>query len=144
MHTSLFYMYMHQLWVYVFGIHSCGDNNVTMYCWPETLAKQGSDEVITCLQHFLSQLPTSVTTSLHLFRMDVHVVGRTVCLVTEGNTSSSLRSFLSTQWPWLAKLKLANGKTNECTCRSRALGIVSPRRLCQLMFRSLQALHSLN
>ena len=38
--------YMHQLWVYVFGVHSCGDNNVAMYCWPETLAKRGSDEVM--------------------------------------------------------------------------------------------------
>ena len=33
-----------------------------MYCWPETIAKRGSDEVISCLQHFASQLPTCVTT----------------------------------------------------------------------------------
>lgn len=33
--------YMQQLWVHVFGIHNCGDD-VTMYCWPETVAKRGS------------------------------------------------------------------------------------------------------
>ena len=31
--------YMQQLWVYVFGVYSCGDNTVMMYCWPETVAK---------------------------------------------------------------------------------------------------------
>ena len=37
-----------------------------MYCWPEVVAKRGSDEVISCLDHFLSQVPASVTTlSLH-------------------------------------------------------------------------------
>ena len=54
--------YMQQLWVYVFGVHSCGDNIVAMYCWPETVAKRGSDEVIYCLHHYLSQLPPNVTT----------------------------------------------------------------------------------
>ena len=29
--------------VYVFGIHGCGDNDVTKYCWPETTARQGND-----------------------------------------------------------------------------------------------------
>ena len=33
-----------------------------MYCWPETLAKRGSDEVVSCLHHFLSRVPASVTT----------------------------------------------------------------------------------
>ena len=54
--------YMQQLWMYVFGIHSCSDNRVAMYCWPEVVAKRGSDEVISCLDHFLSQVPASVTT----------------------------------------------------------------------------------
>ena len=51
--------YMHQLWLYVFGVHSCGDNRVSMYCYPETTA--GSDEVISCLHHFFSELPPEVT-----------------------------------------------------------------------------------
>ena len=33
--------YMHQLWLYVFGIHNCGSNDVRMYCWPETIAGRG-------------------------------------------------------------------------------------------------------
>ena len=54
--------YLQQLWMYVFGIHSCGDNQVTMYCWPEVVAKRGSDEVISCLQHFLLRVPATVNT----------------------------------------------------------------------------------
>lgn len=46
--------------MYVFGIHSCGDNKVSMYCWPEVMAKRGSDEVISCLHHFVSQIPVTV------------------------------------------------------------------------------------
>ena len=37
--------YMHQLWMYVFGIHSCGTNDVHMYCWPEMISGRGSDKV---------------------------------------------------------------------------------------------------
>ena len=58
--------YMQQLWLYVFGVHSCGDNDVAMYCWPEITGKRGSDEVVSCLHDFLSKLPSSVT-SLRLY-----------------------------------------------------------------------------
>ena len=58
--------YMQQLWMYIFGIHSCGHNEVSMYCWPEVLARRGSDEVISCLNHFLSDIPATVDT-LHLY-----------------------------------------------------------------------------
>ena len=44
----------------MFGIHSCSDNQLSMYCWPEVTAKRGSDEVISCLHHFLNQIPESV------------------------------------------------------------------------------------
>ena len=54
--------YMQQLWVYVFGVHSCGDNEVSMYCWPENTATRGSDEVISCLDDILSTLPEDVNT----------------------------------------------------------------------------------
>ena len=53
---------MCQLWVYVFGIHSCGDNDVVMYCWPEIAEKRGSDEVISCLYDYLAKLPPGVMT----------------------------------------------------------------------------------
>ena len=52
--------------MYIFGIHSCSDNQVKMYCWPETLAKRGSDEVVSCLHHSLCIVPEGVTT-LFLF-----------------------------------------------------------------------------
>ena len=51
---------LHQLWLYVFGVHRRGNNEVTMFCWPEATAKRGSDEVISCLHATLSQLPTSL------------------------------------------------------------------------------------
>ena len=54
--------YMHQLWLYVFGIHNCGSNDVHMYCWPETVAGRGSDEVVSCLLHYLNTLPENITT----------------------------------------------------------------------------------
>ena len=54
--------YMHQLWLYVFGIHSCGNNEVRMYCWPEMVAGRGSDEVISCMSHYFATLPNEVTT----------------------------------------------------------------------------------
>ena len=54
--------YMHQLWLYVFGIHDCGKNDASMYCWPETISRRGSDEVISCLIHFISNFPSEVTT----------------------------------------------------------------------------------
>ena len=54
--------FMHQLWLYVFGIHDCGKNDASMYCRPETISRRGSDEVISCLNHFISNLPSEVTT----------------------------------------------------------------------------------
>ena len=53
--------YMQQLWLYVFGIHMCGNNEVKMCCWTEMQAKRGSDEVISMLDNCLSKLPSSVT-----------------------------------------------------------------------------------
>lgn len=54
--------YLHQLWMYVFGVHECGANQAVMYCWPEFIAAKGSSEVISCLDNFLSSLPEEVTT----------------------------------------------------------------------------------
>ena len=47
--------YMHQLWLYIFGIHSCKDNDVAMFCWTETVARRSSDEVISCLHSYLTR-----------------------------------------------------------------------------------------
>ena len=32
--------YLHQLWVYVFGIHDCSSNNASMYVWSESTARR--------------------------------------------------------------------------------------------------------
>ena len=58
--------YMHQLWLYVFGVHECGANRAAMYCWPEFIAAKGSSEVVSCLDNFLRSLPQEVTT-LYLY-----------------------------------------------------------------------------
>ena len=58
--------YMHQLWVYVFGVHNCGNNDVRMFCWPETVSGRGSDEVVSCLLLYFNTLPQHVTT-LYLY-----------------------------------------------------------------------------
>ena len=50
----------------MFGVHNCGNNNVCMYCWPEMIAGRGSDEVISCLHHYINTLPSEVTT-LYLY-----------------------------------------------------------------------------
>ena len=48
-----------QLWTYNFGIHDCVSEKGYMYMWDETLAKQGSSEVASCLQHFFQNFSTS-------------------------------------------------------------------------------------
>ena len=48
--------YLRQLWVYVFGIHDCSSNNASMYVWPESTARRGSNEVTSYLHHYLRDL----------------------------------------------------------------------------------------
>ena len=43
-------------------VHSCSNNEVIMYCWPECLAKRGSDEVSSSLHHYLLRVPGGVYT----------------------------------------------------------------------------------
>ena len=57
--------YLHQIWLHVFGIHDCGENNAAMYCWPETVARKGSNEV-SCLHHYLNGLNPGIE-RLNLF-----------------------------------------------------------------------------
>ena len=91
--------YLHQLWLYVFGVHNCGTNDVAMYCWPETVAKCGSDEVISCLYHVISQLPPTVTT-LRLFsdgcggqNKNMNVMRFLFCLVAQGRFQQIRHTF---------------------------------------------------
>ena len=48
--------YLRQLWVYVFGICDCNSNNASMYVWPESTTHRGSNEVTSCLHHYLWDL----------------------------------------------------------------------------------------
>ena len=53
--------YARQLWLYNFGIHNAANNKGTMYCWDESVAKRGSNEVASCLFHFFNNfLPEEV------------------------------------------------------------------------------------
>ena len=49
-HNDVFYQ--HKLWTYVFGIHDLVVEKGYMYLWDETIAKRGSSEVASCLEHF--------------------------------------------------------------------------------------------
>ena len=49
-HYDVFYQ--HKLWTYVFGIHDLVVEKGYMYLWDETIAKRGSSEVASCLEHF--------------------------------------------------------------------------------------------
>ena len=54
--------YLRQLWLYVFGIHCSVDNSASMYCWDETVAKKGANEVISCLNNYFSGVDEGVDT----------------------------------------------------------------------------------
>jgi len=48
--------------LYVFGIHNYGDESGTMY-WSEKVGGRGSDEIGSCLWHYLNTLPIHVTSA---------------------------------------------------------------------------------
>ena len=58
--------YLRQLWLYVFCVHNSCDTTSAMYCWPETVAHRGANEVVSCLDHYLSTTLRDVD-SLTLF-----------------------------------------------------------------------------
>ena len=51
--TGEVFFYLRQVWLYDFGVHDCGKNSATMYCWPENVAHKESNEVVSCLDSFL-------------------------------------------------------------------------------------------
>ena len=59
--------YLHQIWVYVFGIHDCGANTSSMYCWPESIAHKGSNDVVSCLDHYFNSYDLTEVDTLYLF-----------------------------------------------------------------------------
>ena len=58
--------YKRQLWLCNFCIHDCIYENATMYLHAEHYAGKGPNEVISCLDHFLSTLPAT-TKNLKIF-----------------------------------------------------------------------------
>ena len=52
-HSDMFYS--RQLWTYNFGVHNCVANRGYMFMWPQTTAKRGSSEVVSCLDSFLAE-----------------------------------------------------------------------------------------
>ena len=59
--------YARQLWLFNFCIHDCSRNTGTMYCWDETTAKRGSNEVASCLFHYIKHIIPDGVKVLHLF-----------------------------------------------------------------------------
>lgn len=59
--------YARQLWLYNFCVHDCGANDGTMYCWDETQAKRGSNEVASCLLHYFTSKLADEVETLYLF-----------------------------------------------------------------------------
>lgn len=59
-HGPMFYM--RQLWVYNFGIHDCCSNSAVMCVWNETIAGRGSNEIISCLLEYITQIPPQIKT----------------------------------------------------------------------------------
>ena len=59
--------YARQLWLYNFGIHDCGTNTGTMYCWDETTSKRGSNEVASCLLHYINNSIADEVKTLYLY-----------------------------------------------------------------------------
>jgi hypothetical protein len=51
--------YKRKLWTYNFGIHNIKTGNAHMYIWDEQTAKRGSNEIVSCLAHFLNQVDGS-------------------------------------------------------------------------------------
>ena len=59
--------YLKQMWLFVFGVNSAKTAESKMYTWPETQAKRGVNEVVSCLSHYIcSSIPDTVRT-LYMF-----------------------------------------------------------------------------
>ena len=58
--------YKRQLWLHNFCIHDTVQEKATMYLYGEHYAAKGPNEVISCLNHYVSTLPASVK-ELHIF-----------------------------------------------------------------------------
>lgn len=52
--------YKRQLWIHNFCIHDCVNDSATMYLYSEHFAGKGPNDVISCLDHYISELPQNI------------------------------------------------------------------------------------
>ena len=65
--------YKRQLWLYNFCFHNCIHKNATMYLYAEHYPGKGPNEVISCLDHYLSTLPaTTKNFKILKFKFFIH------------------------------------------------------------------------
>lgn len=59
--------YMRQLWLYVLSMYSGKTGKSIMYCWPETEARRGANEVISVLDHYINSFLKPTVKKLFIF-----------------------------------------------------------------------------
>ena len=64
--TSVQY-YKRKMWTYNFCIHNLKEKSSTMYVWNEATAKRGSNEIGSCLIHYIANIIPSSITKLIIF-----------------------------------------------------------------------------
>lgn len=55
-HTRKWFLLLTAAFGVCFGIHNCVRNTASMYVWPESVARRGLKEVVSCLYHYLQSL----------------------------------------------------------------------------------------
>ena len=59
--------YSRQLWLFVFGIYSAKTGKSRIYTWPETNARRCVNEVVSCLDDYISKYLNATVRNLHVF-----------------------------------------------------------------------------
>ena len=59
--------YKRKLWTYNFCVHDIKTEGATMYLWNETQGKRGSAEIVSCLNHYITNYIDTDVKTLKLF-----------------------------------------------------------------------------
>ena len=59
--------YSRQHWLFVFGIYSAKTGKSRIYTWPETKARRGVNEVVSCLDDYITKYLDPTVHTLHVF-----------------------------------------------------------------------------
>ncbi|WAR01366.1 hypothetical protein MAR_007924 [Mya arenaria] len=119
--------YMWKLCVYNQAFHSVSDIKAKCYLWSELNGKRGSNEISTCLQLYLSTLPSSVNLVI-LYSDDCPCQNRNqivaTCLLDAANTIQTIHTidykFLESGHTHMesdSAIEFAKSKTDLCTKR---------------------------